>query len=54
MNHLGDIIPLMNKEEIRGYKIFADRIQFENSDKKMIALFHFIKNAIFFEIFNYF
>ncbi len=46
MNHLGDIIPLMNKEEIRGYKIFADRIQFENSDKKMIALFHFIKNEI--------
>ncbi len=44
MNHLSDIIPLMNKEEIRGYKIFADRIQFENTDKKIVSLFEFIKN----------
>jgi hypothetical protein len=44
MNHLGDIIPLMNKEEIRGYKIFSERIQFENSDRKIIDLFHAIKN----------
>jgi hypothetical protein len=44
MNHLSDIIHHLDKEEIRSYKLFASRIQFENSDGKITKLFDLVKD----------
>ncbi|MEY2830499.1 MAG: hypothetical protein RIQ33_2357, partial [Bacteroidota bacterium] len=43
MNHLSDIIHHLDKEEIRSYKLFNSRIQFENSDAKILKLFDLVK-----------
>ena len=47
MNHLSDLILPLNKEEVRSYKLFAQRINFENSDKKIIDLFEQIRQQKF-------
>lgn len=44
MNHLSDIIHHLDKEEIRSYKLFASRVQFENSDGKITKLFDLVKD----------